>query len=173
MSGPTPLPHLTCRKCGRPNPWVYLAPVVVEGTGTCICMDCAGGARLAGSLRQPQAGDCAMIYQVRDDPDDLPIICATEAEAYRRGRRRAARIGQLVLIYQVGRRQRTLHRQRRIAPCPAFHKLRPGRLRPSRPGPEQTQPCACAALAAACAEVRPDRSTRSPPLPSFRTHPRW
>ncbi|MGN7869998.1 hypothetical protein [Paracoccus sp. 22332] len=41
MSGPTPLPALTCRKCGRSNPRVYLAPVVVEGTGTCICMDCA------------------------------------------------------------------------------------------------------------------------------------
>ena len=41
MSGPTTLPRLTCRKCGRFNPWVYLAPVVVEDTGTCICMDCA------------------------------------------------------------------------------------------------------------------------------------
>ena len=41
MSGPTPLPRLSCRHCGRPNPWVYLAPVVIEGTGTCICMDCA------------------------------------------------------------------------------------------------------------------------------------
>lgn len=42
-----------------------------------------------------------MIYEARDDPDDLPIICATEAEAIRRGRRRAARIGQPVLIYQM------------------------------------------------------------------------
>ena len=24
-----------------------------------------------------------MIYEVRDDPDDLPIICATEAEVRR------------------------------------------------------------------------------------------
>ena len=45
-----------------------------------------------------------MIYEVRDDPEDLPIICATESEARRRGRRRAARIGQPVLIYQVDRR---------------------------------------------------------------------
>ena len=42
-----------------------------------------------------------MIYEVRDYPDDLPIICATKAEAIRRGRRRAARIGQPVLIYQM------------------------------------------------------------------------
>lgn len=42
MSGPTPLPRLTCRNCGRPNPRVYLAPAMVEGTGTCICMDGAG-----------------------------------------------------------------------------------------------------------------------------------
>ena len=41
MSGPHPLPVLSCRKCGRSNPWVYLASVVVEGTGTCICMECA------------------------------------------------------------------------------------------------------------------------------------
>lgn len=40
MSGPIP-PELTCRKCGRSNPWVYFAPVAVESTGTCICMDCA------------------------------------------------------------------------------------------------------------------------------------
>ena len=26
-----------------------------------------------------------MTYEIRDDPDDLPIICATEAEARRRG----------------------------------------------------------------------------------------
>lgn len=42
-----------------------------------------------------------MTYELRDDPDDLPIICATEAEARRRGRQRAARIGQPVLIYEV------------------------------------------------------------------------
>ena len=32
-------------------------------------------------------------YEIRDDPDDLPIICATLAEAERRGSRRAARLG--------------------------------------------------------------------------------
>ena len=42
-----------------------------------------------------------VVYEIRDDPDDLPIICATEAEARRRGRRRAARIGQPVLIYEM------------------------------------------------------------------------
>ena len=42
-----------------------------------------------------------MIYEVRDDSDDLPIICATRAEAIRRGRRRAERIGQPVLIYEM------------------------------------------------------------------------
>ena len=42
-----------------------------------------------------------MVYEIRDDPDDLPIICATKAEAIRRGRRRTARIGQPVLIYEV------------------------------------------------------------------------
>ena len=30
-------------------------------------------------------------YEIRDDPDDLPIICATLTEAERRGQRRAAR----------------------------------------------------------------------------------
>lgn len=39
--------------------------------------------------------------EVRDDPDDLSIICANEAEARRRERRRAARIGQPVLIYEI------------------------------------------------------------------------
>ena len=54
MSGPTPLSHLTCRKCGRSNPAVYLAPVVVAGTGTCICLDCAaarGWLDIAGNLK--------------------------------------------------------------------------------------------------------------------------
>lgn len=43
MSGPTPLPVLTCRKCGSVNPMVMLGPVIVPGAtvGTCICMDCA------------------------------------------------------------------------------------------------------------------------------------
>jgi len=54
MSGSRPLPHLSCRKCGRSSPWVYLAPIVVEGTGTCICMDCAtlrGWLDAAGNLK--------------------------------------------------------------------------------------------------------------------------
>ena len=46
-----------------------------------------------------------MTYEIRDDPDDLPIICATEAEARRRERRRAARIGQPVLIYEIDDRR--------------------------------------------------------------------
>ena len=41
MSGPCPLPNLSCRKCGGTNPVVYLAPVVADGAGTCICMSCA------------------------------------------------------------------------------------------------------------------------------------
>lgn len=44
-SGPftIPLPRLTCRKCGRINPIVCLAPVALAGDreGTCICLDCA------------------------------------------------------------------------------------------------------------------------------------
>ena len=54
MSGPHPLPVLSCRKCGRNNPLVYVAPVVVEGAGTCICMDCAearGWLDAAGNLK--------------------------------------------------------------------------------------------------------------------------
>lgn len=54
MSGPLTFPNLTCRKCGRSNPWVYLAPVVIEGSGTCICMDCAaarGWLDRSGNLR--------------------------------------------------------------------------------------------------------------------------
>ena len=39
-----------------------------------------------------------VVYEIRDD---LPIICATEVEAIRRGRRRAVRIGQPVLIYEM------------------------------------------------------------------------
>ena len=35
------LPTLTCRKCAAPNPAVYLAPVVVDGSGTCVCLSCA------------------------------------------------------------------------------------------------------------------------------------
>ena len=42
-----------------------------------------------------------VVYEIRDDPEDLPIICATKAEAIRRARRRAERIGQPVLIYEM------------------------------------------------------------------------
>lgn len=35
------LPQLECRKCEAINPMVYLAPVVVDGAGSCICLDCA------------------------------------------------------------------------------------------------------------------------------------
>ena len=59
-------------------------------------------ARLAGQGRKPQAGSGTLTtYEIRDDPDDLPIICATLAEAERRGRRRAARLGIGVLIYEI------------------------------------------------------------------------
>ena len=54
MSGPHPLPALACRKCRRSNPWAYFAPVVVDGAGTCICMDCAkarGWLDEAGNLK--------------------------------------------------------------------------------------------------------------------------
>ena len=54
MSGPHALPALACRKCGRSNPWAYFAPVVIEKTGTCICMDCAkarGWLDEAGNLK--------------------------------------------------------------------------------------------------------------------------
>lgn len=40
-------------------------------------------------------------YELRDDPDDLPIICPDLATARRRGRHRAARTGNPVLIYSV------------------------------------------------------------------------
>lgn len=41
MSRPI-LPTLTCRKCGRVNPVVYLAPVIMVACyGTCICLPCA------------------------------------------------------------------------------------------------------------------------------------
>ncbi|MFC3631673.1 hypothetical protein ACFOM8_19795, partial [Paracoccus angustae] len=49
-----------------------------------------------------QAGSRALTtYEIRDDPDDLPIICATLAEAERRGQRRAVRLGIEVLIYEM------------------------------------------------------------------------
>lgn len=34
-------PQLICRKCAAANPVVYLAPVTIEGAGTCICLPCA------------------------------------------------------------------------------------------------------------------------------------
>lgn len=40
-------------------------------------------------------------YELRDHPDDLPIICPDLATARRRGRRRAVRIGSPILIYSV------------------------------------------------------------------------
>lgn len=42
-----------------------------------------------------------MIYELRDDPDDLPIFCETLAEAGQRGKSRAARLGVPILIYQM------------------------------------------------------------------------
>lgn len=40
-------------------------------------------------------------YEIRDDPDDMPIPCASLAEAERRSRRRAARLGIEVLVYEI------------------------------------------------------------------------
>ena len=34
------LPELECRKCGKKNPWVFLAPVVHNMKGSCICITC-------------------------------------------------------------------------------------------------------------------------------------
>lgn len=56
MSGPHPLPVLSCRKCGRNNPWVYVAPVVVEGAGTCICMVCAEARGWLNAVRSLKPG---------------------------------------------------------------------------------------------------------------------
>lgn len=42
-----------------------------------------------------------MTYEIRDDPDDLPIPCPTLAEAERSACRRAERIGGPVLIYEI------------------------------------------------------------------------
>ncbi len=39
-------------------------------------------------------------YELRDDPDDLPIICNDLATALRKGRRRAAHVGP-VLVYEM------------------------------------------------------------------------
>ncbi|MFD1882020.1 hypothetical protein [Paracoccus pacificus] len=41
-----------------------------------------------------------MIYELRDHPDDLPILCKSLAEARKRARARAARFGIGVLIYE-------------------------------------------------------------------------
>ncbi len=41
MSGPAILPPMTCRKCGASNPVIFLAPVIVKGSCSCICLDCA------------------------------------------------------------------------------------------------------------------------------------
>jgi len=35
------LPPMTCRKCGASNPVIFLAPVIVTGSCSCICLDCA------------------------------------------------------------------------------------------------------------------------------------
>lgn len=40
-------------------------------------------------------------YETRDDPDDLPTIHQTCAAAERYARKRSARIGEPVLIYEV------------------------------------------------------------------------
>ncbi|WP_299846361.1 hypothetical protein [uncultured Paracoccus sp.] len=42
-----------------------------------------------------------MTYELRDHPDDLPIICATLAEARQRARQRVERFGFPVLIYEL------------------------------------------------------------------------
>lgn len=41
-----------------------------------------------------------MHYELRDHPDDLPIICDTLAEARKRARQRVERFGFPVLIYE-------------------------------------------------------------------------
>ena len=43
----------------------------------------------------------AMIYELRDHPDDLPIPCDTLEEARHRARRRAEQFGIAVLIYEI------------------------------------------------------------------------
>lgn len=42
-----------------------------------------------------------MTYELRDHPDDLPIICDTLAEARQRARQRVERFGFPVLIYEI------------------------------------------------------------------------
>lgn len=57
---------------------------------------------MAGCRRKSQTGGFAVThYELRDHPDDLPIICPDLATARQRARRRAARIGSLVLIYSM------------------------------------------------------------------------
>ncbi len=41
MSRTAILPRMTCRKCGASNPVIFLAPVIVKGSCSCICLDCA------------------------------------------------------------------------------------------------------------------------------------
>lgn len=41
MSGPAILPPMACRKCGTSNPVIFLAPVIVKGSSSCNCLDCA------------------------------------------------------------------------------------------------------------------------------------
>lgn len=41
MSHPEILPPMTCRKCGASNPLIFVAPIIVKGSGTCIFLDCA------------------------------------------------------------------------------------------------------------------------------------
>jgi hypothetical protein len=43
-------------------------------------------------------------YELRDHPDDLPIICRTLDQAARRANRRAERMGIPVLVYEVSER---------------------------------------------------------------------
>ena len=40
-------------------------------------------------------------YELRDYPDDLPIICTTLAEAERKARHRVEHVGGPVLIYEM------------------------------------------------------------------------
>ena len=75
-----------------------------------------------------------MTYEIRDDPDDLPIPCATFAEAERRGRRRADRIGSPVLIYEIDSRGGERFVGICGPPCPAPLSWRAGRMSGGRAG---------------------------------------
>lgn len=41
------------------------------------------------------------LFEARDDPDDLPLVCDTERAAWSRAARRADRIGGPVLVYGI------------------------------------------------------------------------